>query len=218
MNGEVSNASSKPCPFCLKFGDAKGPFDQRKWYDRPVFETEMFVAVPALGQLVAGYLLLIPREHIFSMAQLPLDRLQLLEWFRNHAGDALEDRWGRPILFEHGACSDNQPAGACVAHAHWHIVPGDFDLLFPTQSFRSVRSFKEFAEKTRGVEPYLYFEDQAGCGYILDESNPPSQFFRRRLAIAIGRPGAWDYAAFPFFENIRETYDYLGPLSLRSPS
>jgi len=197
------------CIFCDKFSSQVATLHSRAWYDMCLVENDEFVAVPALGQIVPGYLLVIPREHAFSMAQFGLEKISRLRAFCLHVASLQLKHWDWPVIFEHGACDEESTAGCCVNHAHWHLVPGNWSLLPSGMPSREVGSFELFVKQGGGRRPYLLFEDQSHRAFILDGVNAPSQLFRRELARAIGHPDEWDYEIFPFFENIAYTIEQL---------
>lgn len=198
--------ASAGCSFCSKFSLKFSLSRTREWYDEPIIEDSHFVAIPTLGQLVPGYLLVVSRKHVLSMAQLTVEELLLLRRFCSKVARLQHEIWDWPIIFEHGICREDKPAGACINHAHWHMVPGYHGLLPSSARYDHIESFENFAEKEGRNRPYLYLEDQQHQAFVLNGENTQGQFFRRQLARIIGRPDEWDYAVFPFFENIRQTY------------
>ncbi|WP_152603747.1 hypothetical protein [Amycolatopsis rifamycinica] len=52
--------------------------------------------------------------------------------------------------------------------------------------------------------PYLMLGSTGSTCALVEDVGIP-QYFRRRLATAIGQPDLWDYAAFPGEANVRAT-------------
>ena len=76
-------------------------------------------------------------------------------------------------------------------------------------------SFQKFLEDEQDG-PYLMLQDPGGP-LISFKDRPSSQFFRRVLANRLGMPECWDYALFPFFDNVKRTYqDFDSEVSLGS--
>lgn len=198
------------CPFCLKFNSDENPdcAAAREWYDKILMETEGFVGVPALGQLVEGYLLIISKPHGTSMGNLPADLFEGLLMFSQLVCGALEGLYRKPIIFEHGAVSGHQKAGCCVDHAHWHLVPCECDLSgtlsqqFEGGRITDARKLRAFAQS--GL-PYLFFADDSDRMYLFEAPIVPRQYFRRWLAAVLGVPEQWDFNHYPFYGNIRST-------------
>lgn len=204
------------CIFCDIFAHKDSALPSLKWYDIPVMQSDDFIAVPALGQIVPGYLLIAPREHVFSMAQLARDSRKKLYRFVEQVQELQASLWDKPTVFEHGACRESRRAGACINHAHWHLVPGKWDLLPLGTRSEEYPSFEEFVEQTIEVHPYLLVIDQESRCRLADGINVPSQYLRRLLAAIVGKPSEWDYLASPFFENIEQTLDRVRNKNLSS--
>jgi len=201
----MEKETADECFFCNIFSKKNNGLQSLKWYDVPVLEESDFVAVPALGQIVPGYLLVAPRKHVFSIAQLNESSRKNFYGFIKQVCKLQTELWDRPIIFEHGACHESKKAGACINHAHWHLVPGNWNILPPDIQAKKLSSFGEFIEQTNKQHPYLLFVDQNTNFYLAEGDGIPSQFFRRFLAAAVGKPDEWDYLVFPFFENIKQT-------------
>jgi len=183
---------------------------KRKWYDfHIIVENKNFVVVPALGSIVPGYLLIVPKQHVLSMAKLSIDLLNELIDFSIRIEKLQSNYWGLPIIFEHGMCSKTESAGACINHAHWHMVPGNWDLLSANLKYMQVPSFLNFAKNNKGNKPYLLFINKDKQSFIIEEEGIPHQYFRRQLARLIGEAEKWDYVVYPFFENMKETLTKL---------
>ena len=90
--------------------------------DRIVARSETAFVVPTLSPIAAGHVLVIPREHRTSMAQLAEDeRADLLG-----LGAAVRDRLlgdnPATLTFEHGI--GIRGAGGCgISHCHLHVLP-----------------------------------------------------------------------------------------------
>lgn len=212
QRSDMSNQtnSAPDCEFCSRLIAGSGMEAGRPWYDFHVlFETPDFVAIPALGSIVPGYLLLVSKRHIPSMALLGDQELSVLKDFLFQLVQFQEQHWGKVVVFEHGACTDNsQVAGSCINHAHWHIVPIQCDLLPGNINFLQFESFSAFARQYSRKRGYLFFQRQENI-YCAEVEAVASQLFRRKLARIVGCPDEWDYIAYPFLENMRETINKL---------
>jgi diadenosine tetraphosphate (Ap4A) HIT family hydrolase len=198
------------CEFCCEFsGDERARFN-RDYRDflpsRVVADQGDFVAIPTVGQLLRGSLLILPRRHFDTCAQAQAslgaaDLVGLVE----RACDALR-RFGRPLVFEHGARPHT--GGACgVYHAHLHVVPvpdavplGD---LLPRRA-STARSLVEALAANESKDEYLLARDTAGLvGHLelssRDRDDFPSQYLRRFLVrrFALDRPWDWRQAPVP---------------------
>lgn len=193
------------CEFCERLWNLDDAA-KREWYDFHILsETEDFVVIPTIGSIVPGYLLIVTKLHVPSMARLDKEARQKLIEFSNHLSLMQERIWEKPLIFEHGAFNDENTAGSCINHAHWHLVPGPFNLMPNNFNFKMVDTFETFAEHSQSAGEYLFFQNQSGTAYIAEVQRAPGQLFRRELARAVNKESDWDYVASPFYSNIRET-------------
>jgi diadenosine tetraphosphate (Ap4A) HIT family hydrolase len=188
------------CPFCEQFlwktsrgvaGCVLGPD-----YRREIHADADFVVVATLGQLVEGWLLVIPRVHYSCVAVLPRHLQSRFSALVRRARAAVEFRYGPAALMEHGSVSQTGACGTCIEHAHLHIVPRVPSLAEPFAHACSGQHISGL--ETLWVAPptrdYLYYESPDRDGYLaLPGDVLPCQYFRRLVANAIGRPGDWDW-------------------------
>ena len=108
------------CVFCN--------IDKSKLENTIIDESDSFVVLPTIGALVDGYLMIISKRHINSMAELEeKERAEyefLIEKYRNKFKNIYNKF---PIVFEHGSPINNSDMKASsVIHAHTHIVNHQF--------------------------------------------------------------------------------------------
>lgn len=187
------------CEFCDEFsGGLRNSFASLyhgEIADRVVFETPHLRVVPTLGQIVPGYLLLIPTGHYRTLADLPVALLGDLDELRALVQRKLHCVYGDYLFFEHGARRDG--AGGCgIYHAHLHAVPfpavndpvDQLKKIFPYHEVSALVELQQLEEDAS----YLYYGDIAGGQYIFRTQHLPSQYMRRLLAQAIGCAN-WDW-------------------------
>jgi len=88
-------------------------------YARLLAETEHFFVIPALGgAFLPGYIMILPKDNIGSMKEVPPEQREELGWLIAQMTKLVENTYNRnSIQFEHGMCG-------CVSdHAHYHIIP-----------------------------------------------------------------------------------------------
>jgi len=208
---QVSDADAqlvaRECGFCGHLLGAAGDGDA--W--RVLFEDDSFVAVPSVGSLVPGWLLVVPRDHCVNLASMAPERLvQMWEFV-----DTFFERWvtefGRVVLFEHGPATEGRPAGCGVDHAHLHIVPcGGIDLVAAARrrligfSWAPVMSLSALAPAMVDGMDYLYLRDDteeiAAVG-----PDVPSQALRQVFAAELGSPSTFNWREHPNLEVVRAT-------------
>src|SRR5258706_12627640 len=130
-SAEHANPSVDNCRFCdILFRNCPPGF-----WDRPLFESTNFVAIPSLGSLRKGWLLVVPKKHFLSTAALPPHLLQEMIKVKQALTEVLTESFGEIWAFEHGPAGGGRLAGCGVDHAHLHIVPLEIDLLQAARPF-----------------------------------------------------------------------------------
>jgi diadenosine tetraphosphate (Ap4A) HIT family hydrolase len=97
-------------------------------FEREIYQDPHFVVVAALGQIVPGWLLIIPRFHYPSIGHLPTNLQDRLSRIAKRIDLVLQELYGEPISFEHGSVSQEGTVGTCIEHAHLHVIPARFDI------------------------------------------------------------------------------------------
>jgi hypothetical protein len=145
--------------------------------------------------------------HTRSIRDLPPgardELLRLLEHVRSHIGRI----FGPATIFEHGSCQAfDGRRSACVAHSHVHVIPGKYGfdrLKLNFTAFASLQAMLAAADGCPGAGYLMYQEPGGQVHYAADPGI--SQFFRRHIAMVLGEPDTWDYAAVPRWDNVRAT-------------
>lgn len=191
------------CEFCEEFA-GKAPRLEKLYGSmlptRIIARTDRFVALPTLGQLFTGSVLILPLAHVETCALLSSDERRELDEFA--ADVALRVRkFGEPIMFEHGAL--RRTGGGCgIYHAHLHIVPVPkitaATALFPEHQCRATNLLDALHE-LQGTDEYLLINagDQTLFSDLGGQTGKyPSQFFRRRIAEHFHLELPWDWRAY----------------------
>lgn len=153
-----------------------------------------FLLMPDVAPLVEGHVLLVTREHhqcagafgprLWSRAQVWRDRVSRL----------YEKAYGSRelLLFEHGPATP-QGGGACIDHAHWHLLPGTHGVRAAVEGqglpgapadHATLRSY------VRTGRSYLLIEEN-GIATVHPGDGVRSQFLRWAVTTADGSGGAW---------------------------
>jgi diadenosine tetraphosphate (Ap4A) HIT family hydrolase len=193
------------CLFCSiqEMSDPSNPEDEI------IDETENFYAKAALGHFVFGYTLIISKEHFPSFAYVPDHLFPELDAFRNKVLDKLHNICQHPItIMEHGAINRCHRGGACIDHAHLHLIPLAADL-YPTLSerfsFGELGSISELRRFKDAQLPYLYYQREGLRGHGVELSEDvPSQLLRRIACQALGTPELWDWRDRPLREPLQQ--------------
>lgn len=166
---------------------------------RIIANTSSLVLLPSLGPITEGHLLLLPKVHLNSFAELEDElRIEAIGAI-DEVKEWLSDRLGPLVLFEHGTAR-GALTGACgITHAHIHFVPvGMTKISLPIAESLAWNRIDELdylsAIRTNGGDEtgYLFFVNESGERYFSLTSSAPSQFMRRHVASALGS-SSWNW-------------------------
>ncbi len=207
---------SAGCAFCTKLNrkEDKGDIeDLTSLTNRVVYETENFVVIPSLGQIVEGYLLVMPKGHYLSIGEVPPENYLELEAVQKRVRKVLTENYGAPVFFEHGAVSPSKRGGCCVDHAHLHALPVQIELIEIVAKhfhFTKIDGFHPLKSSFNRGEPYLFVEENSGERFLFQIPDViPSQYLRQIVARELGKPERWDWRSYPGWEEIRGTINRL---------
>ena len=190
-------------------------FNTSNYYDSILFESSNFFAVPSVGSLVAGWMLIVPRECTLNFSELAEDKFNELEEFIFSVKNSLKNFYGEQyILFEHGPNKIGSKTGCSVDYAHLHLLPTQHDLLKESSrqgelDWDSLGSIKQLPNKVNPTLDYLMYIDQSGNISLSQKEEFPSQYFRKILASLEGIEHQYNWRLFPFEENIKNTIKSL---------
>lgn len=202
------------CEFCLELQKGGIFYGEHLLPNRYLYTTKYFLVFPTLGHFVDGYLLIIPKTHYLSMAQLPAFLHNDLEAVQSQVRSVLTKRYCAPIFFEHGSSyCKNIRGGNCIDHAHIHCMPIQIDIIaFISQEFslKSIRTYSDLRKFAQHNEPYIFIETQDGKRYAFYlKKTITSQYLRKIIAEQIGKHDQWDWAVYPFITAMKRTYKEL---------
>lgn len=177
---------------------------------RIILASENFAALADYSPLVAGHLLIIPKQPLLSLSAIPEDQWDEFIDIKSRVRAMLIERYTAPIFCEHGSAS-SLVGGGCVSHAHLQVVPCTMNLLedfsregFTIHKIGHERELRRWATKDI---PYLYFEDAVGDKFVAEDVDKiPRKYLRVLIAkqLGIGDP-YWDWEIVIRKELLRET-------------
>ena len=203
----------KICKICSELGAR----DSADWWNIPLFESPNFVALPSLGALVEGWLLLVSKNHFVSYGAMPDSLIEELNEFKDSLSSILKGCYGSVVAFEHGPSMSSRSVGCGVDHAHLHLVPLQFDLeievspFLPGNTKWNAAGIQECQDAHDRGEDYLYLEQPSGAGRIATHNQFGSQLFRRAIATHIGLPDQYNWRSYAHFSNVQATIQRLRP-------
>lgn len=191
--------------------------------DELIDESENFYAKAALGHFVFGYTLIVPKDHFPSFAYVPEQLFPELESFRDGVVEKLHSICQHSItVMEHGAMSHCQRGGACIDHAHLHLIPlapDLYPLLRERFSFGELGSISEVRRFKDVQVPYMYFQREGRRSHAVELSQDvPSQLLRRIACQALGTPELWDWRNTPLRDAIQRFTSEYKRLALAAPT
>lgn len=195
------------CRICLELSA-----EVREPWNEPLLETDHFCAVPSLGALVEGWLLIFPKRHYIAMGAVPFQLRSEVEFLQTRVHRLLQRCYSRPVqFFEHGPSAEGHGTGCGVDHAHLHAVPLKCDLGALVTGFASSPlrwsqgSWDEMVEAQRAGMDYLYLKSDGEAGRLATGADFGSQSFRRAISRFLGIPDEFNWKTHPQYANVRST-------------
>lgn len=204
--------STKDCAYCVHIhSNHSGRFSINN--NRSVYESENFIVIPTVGEFIKGYLLIIPKEHLMSLAELPID-------LRNEFLQVLNDvfymlRLTYPVddllVWENGTGNGGiGKAKDSVVHAHIHIAPSKLTAqkIIELSGFQLNKiSYSDLS--LYGNHSYLLVKGNGNDEWFIND-NPelyiPRQYVRQLIAEEYGFNGdTWNWRSNPFYYLVLKT-------------
>ena len=192
-------------------------YEDQLW-DHVLLESRHFVALPTLGHLVQGWLLVVPRDCYLCVGALPSQLLPELADFIERVTSLVESEYGPVAIFEHGPAQRHTAVGCGVDHAHVHVVPVESDWsllqiaknLAPQLTWETASSIQDTKEYFINNKPYLFLHEPFSINPVIGTGTSiPSQLFRRIIARHEGRPQDFDWKIHPEHKQICATVERL---------
>ena len=178
-----------------------------KTVDCIIYESANFYVVPELGALKQGYLMIVPKQHILSVAQFPESlRGEYQEVCEDIERILLETFDGRIVCFmEHGSGPSGKTSHAkSIVHAHTHVVV-DFILK---RKFKEMVQLKPFDDIATAKETH-YFSYQEGSHGKLFIAKDPRVYVQRQFPRQVMAPDQYNWRWYDFSENTEATLFHL---------
>jgi len=195
----------KTCEFCTELIDFKtsrlGKIYLEKISSRIIKESEHFFVIPTIGQLLPGSLLILPKAHIETFAEIKTTLLPEALDIINEL--TISKNLSNYILWEHGAkkCSH---ASCGVFHAHIHLIPLPKKIIPSELLGKNAFVGKDLIDtlkKVAGQTNYIFFRNTDGKYYFNTEKNGEailfqSQYFRKWLVHNFSIQREWDWKKY----------------------
>ena len=200
--------TSKDCAYCKILKNMESIPERR------VYQSNNFFVIPTLGEFIKGYLLIVPINHIMSMAELNnssikefKEVMQDIEYILN-----LTYSTTKFLVWENG--TGNLGIGKAkdsIVHAHTHIAPSNLTINQIKNMSRfnftkiSLDNLNEYSN-----DSYLLIRDDNTQDWWINNNSKlyiPRQYIRQLLASEynIQEEDAWNWRTHPFRELMEQT-------------
>ena len=184
-----------------------------------LYESDSFFVVPGLGAFFEGYVMIVPKRHVMSFAELNTDEYEEFLQVLNDIRFILESIYNKKIfVFECGSGKNGGGKNATsIVHAHIHLAPTDMPVLKNVQDsgihpgLILPRQLSNY-----GTYPYMLYIDQEDNWYIASDPNSyyPRQHPRQVLAHYMGlEKGKYNWRIFRHEEKMdiiaEEFYSFI---------
>lgn len=187
---------------------------------RRVHSTENFELLVDMSPLTIGHLLLLPKKHHLSFAQVLAAHPGETEDLVRRVVDLYAETFRQPLVLEHGS-GPGEEDHACITHAHLHLLPVDGDavderLLRDDLAYRDLTSISELAKNPWPGTSYFLRLFNGHCRVYLPTAKQKRQYLRSvaGAVLSIEDP-EWDYAVVMRKDDLRSTMRMVGHWSDR---
>lgn len=175
---EDSKSSEAVKADCLLCKIAKG---ENKKPEHVLYESKSFYVVPGLGAFFDGYVMIVPKEHVMSIAEVDEETFNEFLQVLNDWRFILESIYHKKIfVFECGSGKNGGGKHATsIVHAHVHLAPTDMPVLYCVQKsgLHPALIKPDDVLKDYGEYPYMLYIDQEDTWFITSD---PQTYFPRQ--------------------------------------
>ena len=153
-----------------------------------IYQDDNVLVIPDIAPVVEGHFLIVTKAHWTCFANVDDDTYTSLKQAKEYLKSSVfKDK--RLLFFEHGAVRENT-AGACIDHAHMHVIPIPFDISIDIDRFIGMYVFSEktIANKysiqkcAKDEQPYVFYEIDMDRQWYYPVEVMPHQFFRMMVS------------------------------------
>lgn len=210
IGDHVSNSSCKgpeksDCLFC-KLLEGKPVHEQASLY-----ESKNFLVIPGSGAFLEGYLMILPKSHVMSCAELNYEQRQEMYQVIEDVKIILKSIYRKEILiWENGSgLNGKDKPKTSIVHAHIHACPSTLNVLETTSATGiPIHSINNKDLPMYKENSYLLIMDYDGNWYISSDTELyiPRQYVRQLIALERNINGElWNWRRFPFWAEVEKT-------------
>lgn len=177
---------------------------------RRAWSTANFEVLADMSPLVTGHLLLLPRKHYLSFAQVLCDHPGETEELLTCITKFYRGTFGEPLVLEHGSGVDEETQ-ACITHAHLHLLPADAAavdalLIGDRLPYIDLESMTELRNAPWPESAYFLRHHRGRSRVYIPNGNQKRQYLRSVVGATLNIPDPeWDYAVIVRKDCLRRT-------------
>ncbi|MFC3455335.1 HIT family protein [Amycolatopsis speibonae] len=177
---------------------------------RAIYATKNLTLLADMSPLVPGHLLLLPKIHHLSFAQVLSSHSDELQDFVGRLVPLYRETFGEPLIMEHGS-SAGQESHACITHAHLHFLPVDGEivdklLIEDDLPYRELGAFGELALPPWPGSAYFLRTYKGKNRVYLPTGRQKRQYLRSVVGAVLSiEDPEWDYAVVMRKDSLRQT-------------
>lgn len=212
--GKVYNTHKERCFLC-ELAHLKGMPNSLAYYnehvEKPVdciiYESRLFYVVSELGAIKPGYLMIVPKQHILSVAQFPEGFMSEYHQVCADVETILKGAYGKDkvvVFFEHGSGPSGMTSHPkSIVHAHTHVV---VDFQIEPKYLEQVQ-MKKVENISVAKNDHYFSYQESSVGELLVCMDPevyvqrqyPRQIMAKEYGLA---PGQYNWRNVAFSENV----------------
>ncbi|HCR70141.1 MAG TPA: hypothetical protein DIW23_01755 [Anaerolineae bacterium] len=197
------------CPLCILAAGKKSPAWNQLFPDDAstdiLWQGNSFLVTLDTAPLVRGHLLIISRDHKTSFSEMLSQEKEEFTWIIENVNDIFSRKYAAPTFFEHGSSGQISRAGACVDHAHLHIIPGFYDLASKIKiDFPNLKEFPSLfdAFEAHYGKPYILIAEPDRMVNAVEAQICPNQYLRSVVSKAAGNSDRWHWQDCLLFSDL----------------
>lgn len=213
--GKIYDTSTERCFLC-ELARYKGMPSSLAYYnehvEKPVdciiYQSRQFYVVSELGAIKPGYVMIVPKKHILSVAQFPEGFMAEYQQVCSDVETILKGAYGKDklvVFFEHGSGPSGMTSHKkSIVHAHTHVVI-DFQIKQKYKDMVQMKPIKDISV-VKNTHYFSYQETSSGQQMIAmdPEVYVQRQYPRQIMAEELGlAPGQYNWRNVEFAENVK---------------